>query len=98
MDKTRSIKIGIAVLVIVTGTLLAIPAQQPVQADAADADGFQDGQGEAEQDFKRSSGQNKDPGCSPENGVDYCTAYKLGYESRWAHMWALYDCSSGECQ
>jgi hypothetical protein len=92
MDKRKSIKVGIAVLVVV-GTLLALPVQQPVLAG-----GFEDGQSEAEQDFNRSNGQNKDPGCSPENGVDYCTAYKLGYESRWAHMWALFDCSSGQCQ
>ena len=98
MDKPKSIKIGIAVLAIVASTLLAIPIQQPVQANEADADGFQDGQGEAEQDFKRSNGQNKDPGCSPENGVDYCTAYKLGYESRWAHMWTVFDCRNGVCQ
>jgi hypothetical protein len=92
MDKRKSIKIGIAVFVVV-GTLLAIPVQQPVQAG-----GFEDGQSEAEQDFNRSNGQGKDPGCSPENGVDYCTAYKAGYESRWAHMWAIFDCSSGQCQ
>jgi hypothetical protein len=92
MDKTKSIKIGIAILV-VFGAILAIPTQQPVQAG-----GFEDGQSEAEQDFNRSNGQDKDPGCSPENGVDYCTQYKLGYESRWAHMWAIFDCSSGECQ
>ena len=67
--------------------------QQPVHAGP-----LEDGQSEAEQDFLRSNGQNKDPGCNPQNGVDYCTAYKLGYESRWAHMWALYDCSSGVCQ
>ena len=92
MDKTKSIKIGIASLVIF-GAILALPVQQPVQAG-----GFEDGQSEAEQDFNRSDGQDKDPGCSPKNGVDYCTAYKLGYESRWAHMWALFDCSSGVCQ
>jgi hypothetical protein len=92
MDKTKSIKVGIAVLV-VFGAVLAIPVQQPVQAG-----GFQDGQSEAEQDFMRSNGQDKDPGCSPQNGVDYCTEYKAGYESRWAHMWLIYDCSSGECQ
>jgi hypothetical protein len=92
MDKPKSIKMGIAVLIVV-GTILAIPAQQPVQAG-----GFEDGQSEAEQDFQRSNGQDKDPGCSPQNGVDYCTAYKLGYESKWAHMWAVFDCSSGECQ
>jgi hypothetical protein len=92
MDKPKSIKMGIAVLVVV-GTLLAIPVQQPVQAG-----GFEDGQSEAEQDFNRSNGQDKDPGCSPKNGVDYCTAYKAGYESRWAHMWLLFDCSSGVCQ
>lgn len=92
MDKPRSIKMGIVVLIVI-GTILAIPAQQPVQAG-----GFEDGQSEAEQDFQRSNGQDKDPGCSPQNGVDYCTAYKLGYESKWAHMWAVFDCSSGECQ
>jgi hypothetical protein len=92
MDKSKSVKMGIAVLVVV-GAILAIPAQQPVQAG-----GFEDGQSEAEQDFQRSNGQDKDPGCSPKNGVDYCTAYKLGYESRWAHMWAVFNCSSGECQ
>jgi hypothetical protein len=92
MNKIKPTKMGIAVLVIF-GAVLAIPVQQPVQAGA-----LQDGQSEAEQDFMRSNGQDKDPGCSPENGVDYCTAYKLGYESRWGHMWALYDCSSGECQ
>jgi hypothetical protein len=87
MDKPKPIKMGIA------GTLLVIPAQQPVQAG-----GFEDGQGEAEQDFKRSMGQDKDAGCSPGNGVDYCTAYKLGYESRWVHMWTVFDCSSGVFQ
>lgn len=92
MGKTKPTKMGIAILV-VFGAVLAIPAQQPVQAGA-----LQDGQSEAEQDFMRFNGQDKDSGCSPENGVDYCTAYKLGYESRWAHMWTLYDCSSGECQ
>lgn len=92
MDMTKSIKIGIAILV-VFGAILAIPVQHPVQAG-----GFEGGQSVAEQDFKRSNGQNKDPGCSPENGVDYCTAYKAGYESRWAHMWLLFDCRSGECQ
>lgn len=80
-------------IVVVVTALFAIPSQQPVQAAA-----FQDGQSEAEQDFMRSNGQDKDPGCSPENGVDYCTAYKLGYESRWAHMWAVFNCSSGVCQ
>jgi hypothetical protein len=92
MDKTKPIKIGIAILV-VFGAILAIPTQQPVQAG-----GFEDGQSEAEQDFNRSNGQDKDPGCSSENGVNYCTAYKAGYESRWAHMWAVFDCSSGVCQ
>jgi hypothetical protein len=92
MDRTKSIKVGIAVLVVV-GTLLAIPVQQPVHAGP-----LEDGQSEAEQDFIRSNGQDKDPGCSPENGVDYCTNYKLGYETRWAHMSITYDCSSGVCQ
>jgi hypothetical protein len=45
-----------------------------------------------------SNGQNKDPSCSPENGVDYCTAYKLGYEAKWAHMSLVFDCSSGVCK
>ena len=67
--------------------------QQPAQAGP-----FEDGQSEAEQDFMRSNGQNKDTGCSPQNGVDYCTAYKLGYESRWLHMSMTFNCSSGECQ
>ena len=81
-------------LILPIAVVLMLPTfQQPVKAD-----GIQDGQNEAEQDFMRSNGQNKDPGCSPENGVDYCTAYKFGYESRWAHMSAVYDCSSGECQ
>ena len=97
MDRPKSIKMGIAVLV-VAGTVLAIPALQPVQADEADASGFQDGQSEAEQDFMRSNGQDKDPGCSPQNGVDYCTAYKLGYEAKWGHMWIVFDCRSGVCQ
>jgi hypothetical protein len=91
MDRAKSIKMGIIAL-IVTGVLLAIPSQQPVRAN-----GYQDGQSEAEQDFMRSNGQDKDPGCNPENGVDYCTAYKLGYEAKWAHMWLVFDCSSGEC-
>jgi hypothetical protein len=72
---------------------MAMSPQQPVQAD-----GFEDGQSEAEQDFNRSNGQDKDAGCSPGNGVDYCTAHKLGYESRWVHMWTVFDCSSGVCQ
>lgn len=81
-------------LVLPVALVLMVPTfQQPVHAGV-----FEDGQSEAEQDFMRSNGEEKDPGCSPENGVDYCTAYKLGYESRWAHMWALYDCSSGVCQ
>jgi hypothetical protein len=92
MNKIKPTKMGIAVLVIF-GAVLAVPAQQPVQAGA-----LQDGQSEAEQDFNRSNGQDKDPGCSSENGVDYCTAYKFGYETRWAHMWATFDCSSGVCQ
>jgi hypothetical protein len=92
MDRTKSITVGIAVLV-VFGTLLAIPVQQTVHAGP-----LEDGQSEAEQDFIRSNGQDKDPGCGPENGVDYCTNYKLGYETRWAHMSITYDCSSGVCQ
>jgi hypothetical protein len=86
--------IYLAGIVLPIALVLVLPTfQQPVRAGA-----FQDGQSEAEQDFMRSNGQDKDSGCSPENGVDYCTGYKLGYESRWAHMWALYDCSSGVCQ
>lgn len=73
--------------------IFAIPAPQQVQAAA-----FQDGQSEAEQDLMRSNGRDKDPGCSPENGVDYCTAYKLGYEAKWAHMWLVFDCRSGVCK
>ena len=93
MGKVDSIKMGMIILAVAASTLLLASSQQPVQAAA-----FQDGQSEAEQDFMRSNGQDKDPGCSPENGVDYCTAYKLGYESRWAHMWAVFNCSSGVCQ
>jgi hypothetical protein len=92
MDKSKSIKMGIVSLIL-AGVLLVIPAQQPVQAGP-----YEDGQSEAEQDFMRSNGQDKDPGCSPENGVDYCTAYKLGYEAKWGHMWLVFDCSSGECR
>jgi hypothetical protein len=91
MDKTKVHKDRNSYLV-VFAAILAIPVQQPVRAG-----GFQDGLSEAEQDFNRSNGQDKDPGCSPENGVEYCTQYKLGYESRWAHMWTVFDCSSGEC-
>ena len=92
MNTIKPTKLGIAVLVIF-GAVLALPVQQPVQAG-----GYQDGQSEAEQDFMRSNGQNKDPGCSPENGVDYCTEYKLGYEAKWGHMWLVFDCRSGVCQ
>jgi hypothetical protein len=93
MDGVKSIKIGI-IAIVVTGLLLVVPSQQQqVQASP-----FQDGQNQAEQDFMSSNGQNKDPSCSPENGVDYCTAYKLGYEAKWAHMWIVFDCSSGECR
>ena len=90
--KSKSIYlIGLALPI---ALVLMLPTfQQPAQAAA-----FEDGQSEAEQDFMRSNGQNKDPGCSLENGVDYCTSYKLGYESRWAHMWAVFNCSSGVCQ
>jgi hypothetical protein len=92
MNKIQPTKMGIVVLVIF-GAVLALPAQQPVQAG-----GFEDGQSEAEQDFMRSNGQDKDPGCSPQNGVNYCTAYKAGYEAKWAHMWLVFDCRSGVCQ
>ena len=87
----KSSENGIIAAILLVTVILTI--QQQVQAG-----GFEDGQSEAEQDFNRSNGQDKDPGCSPKNGVDYCTAYKLGYESRWAHMWAVFNCSSGECQ
>jgi hypothetical protein len=77
---------------------IALVLMSPTFLQPTQAGPLEDGPSEAEQDFLRSNGQNKDPGCSPENGVDYCTAYKFGYETRWAHMWALYDCSSGVCQ
>ena len=93
MTHQKALKTGTIVAALLITVSLATQQQQPVQAG-----GLQDGQSEAEQDFRGSNGQDKDPGCSPENGVDYCTAYKAGYESRWAHMWLSYDCSSGECQ
>ena len=93
MAHQKALKSGIIVSALLVAVNLATQQQQPVQAG-----GLQDGQSEAEQDFNRSNGQDKDPGCSPENGVDYYTAYKAGYESRWAHMWLLFDCRSGECQ
>ena len=86
--------IYLAGLVLPIALVLMLPTlQQTVHAGP-----LEDGQSEAEQDFIRSNGQDKDPGCSPENGVDYCTNYKLGYETRWAHMSITYDCSSGVCQ
>ena len=73
--------------------LMLASFQQPVQANA-----YQDGQNQAEQDFMSSNGQDKNTSCSPEYGVDYCTGYKLGYEAKWAHMSLVFDCSSGECR
>jgi hypothetical protein len=93
MTHQKALKTGTIVATLLLTVSLATQQQQPVQAS-----GLQDGQSEAEQDFMRSNGQDKDPGCSPENGVDYCTEYKLGYETKWAHMWLVFDCRSGVCQ
>jgi hypothetical protein len=93
MEYQKALKSGIIVAALLIAVSLTTQQQQ-VQA----VGGFQDGQSEAEQDFMRSNGQDKDPGCSPENGVDYCTEYKLGYEAKWAHMWIVFDCRSGVCQ
>ena len=93
MEYQKALKSGIIVSALPVAVNLATQQQQPVRAG-----GLQDGQGEAEQDFNRSNGQDKDPGYSPENGVDCCAAYKAGYESRWAHIWLLSDCRGGECQ
>jgi hypothetical protein len=80
--------------VTLVGAIFAVQLPPQVQASS----GYQDGQNQAEQDFMNSNGQDKDPSCSPENGVDYCTAYKLGYEAKWAHMSLVFDCSSGVCK
>ena len=83
----------IAILVVTVVSIFVIPTTQQVKAGPLEA-----GQGEAEQDFINSAGQDKDPDCNAENGVDWCTLYKLGYNTRWMHMESVYDCSSGVCQ
>lgn len=93
MTHQKVLKTGIIAAILLV-TVILTAQQQQAQA----VGGYQDGQSEAEQDFMRSNGQDKDPGCSPENGVNYCTAYKLGYEAKWAHMWLVFDCRSGVCQ
>lgn len=80
-------------LVLTTVFVLMVPTfQQLVKAG-----GFQDGQSEAEQDFMKSNGEEKDLGCSTENGFEYWEACKVGYESRWVEICKLFN-SSGVCQ
>ena len=93
MAHQKALKTGIIAAILLVTVILTAQQQQVLAVG-----GYQDGQSEAEQDFMRSNGQDKDPGCSPQNGVNYCTEYKLGYEAKWGHMWIVFDCRSGVCQ
>lgn len=83
------------VVIVMTMGIAFLMLSFPEQVKAG---GLEDGQSEAENDFINSAGEDKDPDCNAENGVNYCTAYKVGYNTRWAHMEGTYDCSSGVCK
>jgi hypothetical protein len=98
MVEANSIRMGMIAFA-VASTLLVIPWHQPVQANA-----FQDGQNQAEEDFYDSQGKYKDPSCIPyksaDKDVDYCTAYEHGYESKWedlVFLWEHFECWEIEC-